>query len=904
MGAAFQVFLKNTFDIREGEVRQAIRMQLNIFLIISTLLIVKPTVTGQFLSEIGVEQLPLAFLLVAVFAVLVSWVYTRFLGQVPLNRMILSTLLVSVLLFVFFGVLLTFNLGGSWGLYAFYIWVSIFGVLSASQFWILANVVFNAREAKRLFGFIGAGAIAGGIFGGYLTTILAEVIGSDQLPFLAAGMLFFCVPITTVVWKKEVLPTQNRFQRRKKILRGEQPLQLIRRSQHLTYLAAIIGISVIVARLVDYQFNAVASEKIQDPDELTAFLGFWFSNFNLLSLIIQLLLTRRIVGMLGVGNSLNFLPGFILAGAVLVLFVPELWAIIFIKMSDSSLKQSVNKAAVELLALPIPSEVKNQTKTYIDVVVDSVATGIGGAILIFIANGLDLSTGFISIMIVLLVGCWLYFIRKVRSSYLTSFKLSVQHVHNDGEKEVTLEHQSVIDDLKIVLETGSESQVLFILNKLKAQPDERMATTIAGLLQQQHPRVIEEAIRNLYFLKNTDYTEEIQDFAKHPDLGVKVATFCYLLSRSEDLTLKDIDPALRGPEPGTRAAIRISLAEESRDNLVLKEKFQLEKRLKKAFEEIPSFTEEPLKSTQKKALLQALGLAKMPSLFPLIESFFNDENPTVVQAAILAAGETMHPHFIGPVLDFLRQERFTTKAQLALKKFGPEIVSSMSKYTQREDRSTEILRVIPAVVEQFGRQEAADLLFQLLQDPDFKVRLNALRSLNQLKINHPSLYFHTKELLPYLLKEAHLYQDTLSILYAQRRSRRPPPDQAPEMEPIARQELIDLLEVRLDSNLERIFRLLELKYPPEDVIFIFESLHSTQPDLRANALEYLDNLLDSSLKKVLIPIVETALLDTISEEVARQLNLKIPDEQECYRLLLQRGDEELRRAVQRLQADG
>ena len=142
--------LRNVFDIREGEYRRAVLMQLNIFLIISTLLIVKPTVNGLFLSNLGAENLPKAFVLVALFAGLVSLLYSKILSRMPLNTIIIRTMITSVIMLLVFGVLLRVNFLEDWVLYLFYIWVAIFAVLSASQFWILANVVFNSREAKRL----------------------------------------------------------------------------------------------------------------------------------------------------------------------------------------------------------------------------------------------------------------------------------------------------------------------------------------------------------------------------------------------------------------------------------------------------------------------------------------------------------------------------------------------------------------------------------------------------------------------------------------------------------------------------------------------------------------------------------------------------------------------------------
>ena len=180
--------------------------------------------------------------------------------------------------------------------------------------------------------------------------------------------------------------------------------------------------SVIVAKLVDYQFNAIASYHIYDPDELTAFFGFWFSTFNLISLVIQLFVTRKIVGVFGVGTSLFFLPAAIFLGAFLIILTPSIIAAILIKMSESSLKQSINKSAVELLALPIPLNIKNKAKTFIDVFIDSLATGIGGLILILLVNILELSVPFISAVIVLIIGVWLYFAIKVRKEYFKSFR--------------------------------------------------------------------------------------------------------------------------------------------------------------------------------------------------------------------------------------------------------------------------------------------------------------------------------------------------------------------------------------------------------------------------------------------------------------------------------------------------
>ncbi|MDX1476461.1 MAG: Npt1/Npt2 family nucleotide transporter [Saprospiraceae bacterium] len=893
--------IQRAFDIREGELSRALLMQLNIFLIISTLLVVKPTANGLFLSQLGVEALPVAFVLVALFAVFISTIYTRVLGRRGLDKIITYSFLASILVFTAFGLAFRFNITGDWVLYAFYVWVAVFGVLTASQFWILANVVFNAREAKRLFGFIGAGAIAGGIFGGYLTTLLAEPLGSENLLFVGAGLLVFCTLITRVLWRRSVLPVQSKYERRKKIARPEHPFALIRRSAHLKYLAAIIGIGVIAARLVDYQFNAIASREITDPDELTAFFGFWFSNFNVISLLLQLLLTRRIVGVLGVGTSLLFLPVAIFIGALCVLFAPVLWAGILIKMSDSSLKQSINKAGIELLALPVPLEVKKQTKTFIDVVVDSIATGIGGLILIFLVRGFDLSTPVISLIIMALVACWLYFVLRVRTSYLQTFRLNLERVAADDAEEPDLSHVSIVEDLRQVLEAGALERVLFVLRKLKTRPDERLAEPIHRLLQHPAPEVVEEAVRNLYFLRQHDYREDIRPLMHHPDPRVRVAATNYMLRFEEEDTHAFIKEQLSAPDHAIRLTALISLAEESRDNLLLKQRYELRRHLDNAYHAMRKIEDPQRLQAHKVALLKAMGYSKMADYFPVIESMMLDPEPEVARAAMRAAGETAHPHFLPVLLQALGDEAMHVQAEQALIGYGPAVISTLELYLNQPDAQQAVIRHFPDVVEHLPRQAAVDLLFTLLQHKHYEVRLNALRSLNTMRVRYGHLNFHIKEMLPYLRKEAGLYHDTLSILYVQRQAMAEgQPSVIDELIRKRREALIALLQVRLDACLERIFRLIGLKYPPDDVISIYENLSSQKPDVQANALEYLDNLLDQGLKKVLIPLVETALLDALSEDALRSLKLRIPDEEECYRLLLDREDKELSKAVQAL----
>ncbi len=113
----------------------------------------------------------------------------------------------------------------------------------------------------------------------------------------------------------------------------------------------------------------------------------------------------------------------------------------------------------------------------------------------------------------------------------------------------------------------------------------------------------------------------------------------------------------------------------------------------------------------------------------------------------------------------------------------------------------------------------------------------------------------------------------------------------------ARGSLLELLERRLDSGLERIFKLLGLQYPQRDVEIAYEGLLSEKHDARANAIDFLDNLLTGDLKRRLLPIIEESVLDVYSEEVQQKIMHRIPGEKECFELLLRGNDFKVKMAV-------
>ncbi|WP_419214017.1 Npt1/Npt2 family nucleotide transporter [Maribacter sp. X9] len=893
-------FIKKIFDVREGEFKVSLWMLAYIFLVIAVLLIIKPTVNALFLSELGIEQLPFAFLLVAITAVTTSHFYAKAVSRFSLKKVIEITIISSIIILIGLGILLSLNVVSGVVLYFFYIWVAIYAVLSASQFWVLANLVFSIREAKRLFGFIGSGAILGGIIGGYLTSILAPLIGNQNLMFVAALLLFFCIPLLRKIWHIRVRKN-GAFKKNKNHLNtSEQPLKLILQSKHLTYIACIVAVSVVVAKLVDYLFSDFASLAITDADELTAFFAFWFSTFNLLSLGIQLFFTHRIVGIWGVGFSLLLLPIGIFGGSILFLALPALSSVVVIKAMDGILKQSIHKSASELLTLPLPFDLKNKTKSFIDVVVDSLATGIAGCLLIFVVRGLDLSSFYIGILIILLVCLWLYFIYKVRIEYYKTFKTNLEILTDAPKKakKIASTQTSVVAGMRTVFKKGTEEQILFMLDKLMEINDKRFADDVELLLEHPSNKVKKSALQNLYFLNGQTMTAEVSELLKIDDRELTIATLSYILSFAHKDKSFVFDVYLEDPNERIALAALFCLARAAKNNYSLKQRYSVRERIANALAQIKNHEGN---KTYLQAIIKILGEANIPVFHTELNSFLKHPDAEIVKTTIEAIGTTNDLSLIQAIIPLLGQKEYRPSVLSAFKNYGPEVLPILRKNIQERLQPLPVIRYIPMAMQSFYSKEAVHQLLLVLTDKDLTVRLEVVRALSAIRSTHPQIIFNRYKVVSVIFDECKLYHETLSAMHTQiiisYRNRTKSRKEIGDAERDARSSLLELLERRLDAGLERIFKLLGLRYQQKDVAIAYEGLLSQKQEAQHNAIEFLDNLLTGELKRKLLPIIEDSALDVSSEEELQKIKHKIPSELECFKLLLHGNDLKIKLAV-------
>jgi hypothetical protein len=93
--------------------------------------------------------------------------------------------------------------------------------------------------------------------------------------------------------------------------------------------------------------------------------------------------------------------------------------------------------------------------------------------------------------------------------------------------------------------------------------------------------------------------------------------------------------------------------------------------------------------------------------------------------------------------------------------------------------------------------------------------------------------------------------------------------------------LAGALKESMQQELERIFRLLNLLHPHLDLHSAYVGLQSTNVSVHDNALEFLDNVLKSQLRDMLVPLLDSNITVAERAQLAQRLvrtNIESPEQ--------------------------
>jgi HEAT repeat protein len=253
-----------------------------------------------------------------------------------------------------------------------------------------------------------------------------------------------------------------------------------------------------------------------------------------------------------------------------------------------------------------------------------------------------------------------------------------------------------------------------------------------------------------------------------------------------------------------------------------------------------------------------------------------DPQREVKLAAINAASRLHSPELVPHLIEALADVRLADTAVTALVHYGAAIEPEMQRVLADAAFDRAVRSKIPIVLRRLGTPGSAEILIAHLAEPDAVVRAAVEVALASLHSDHRDLPVPQDKLRQAVLAEV---RDTYALFVLEQDLLIPRSDLL----------LPDTFQTRRLQMLNRALRLLEMLYPNQKIDRVYDALHSKHSSTRASALELLDNILDSHIKEVLLPMIEAPAARII--ELA-QRHFKIVRHSRSARLteLLNSGD--------------
>jgi len=848
--------VRRFLDVRPGEGLPVLLTFLYIAVVVASYLLAKPIRNGLFLRQYGPYALVYVYAAVPIALTLFVPLYTRAAAKIGSRILTVATLLffaANVLLFWYVFSFHRFELLSG----IFYVWVNCFGIIAPVQAWSFANSLFDTRQAKRLFGLIGAGASFGAITGGVLARFLVEPVGGTvNMLLVLAALILSAAAIVTFA---------NTRIRRKSVTRpGRRSLQPFRdtmrqiaASPYLRLMATLVFLVAIVTQWTAFQLSLVANERFGgNADELTRFFGTFNFALGAISFLLQLLVTGPALRRFGIAVTVLVLPISLGFGTTLVWLAPGLWSVLATNAFDQGFRFSMDKASYELLYLPIPPAQRVQLKNAIDIIVNRIADGCGALLLGLATQGFAMIPGLglglrgTAAVNLVFIAAWMAVAWRLRTEYVRTIHDSIHRHRLDTERAAsTTIERSAAEALRSKLAGPDPSEVRYALSLLEVQRTRSWLPALRALLAHPEPDIRRRALAILRATGDREIGDDAVRLLKDPDLGIRTEALLYLTREMHIDPLSQIQKLGDFEDFSIRAGMTAFLASPGpAQNL----------------EAARALLEAMARTTGKDGARERAEAARLIALVPdafldLLGVLIQDDDENVAREAIRSASAITREELVEPLLSALGRTELTDEAAGALARYGNVIVLEIQDRLRDASTLLDVRRELPGVLVRIGTAEAEQALIESLLQADVTLRHRVIASLNKLRLLHPEVKLDPAAINLLLAAEIAGHYRSYQVLG-------PLKARFKDDDPV-----LQAMHQAMEQELDRIFRLMALLLPHVGLHDAYVGLRSSDELVRANSLELLDNVLEPDLRQLLVPLLDSQVTTEERTALANRL---------------------------------
>jgi AAA family ATP:ADP antiporter len=398
--------LKRFVNVKDEEASAVVLSFVYFFTLMCGYAILKPLRDAMAIVG-GVKKVP--WLITAGFVVMLVAVplFSAMVSRWPRRRVIPFVYRFFLFNLLAFFVLMKWDEGNAWVARAFFVWVGVYNLFVVSVFWSFMADLFVSEQGRRLFGFIAAGGTAGMIAGPFLTAQLVGTLGPVNLMLLSVVLLEASAQCVRLLARRATVIQPRAAAAEAPVGGGVfAGLRLLATSPFLLMLGLQTILYTLTSTFLYFQQLRLVEATANGMAELTAIsarIELWV---QILTLVLQMGVTGRLMPRLGLAATLAVVPVFTSLGFLGLAALPTLGVLIGFKALRGSSHHAFERPGREVLFTSLDREAKYKSKNFIDTVVyrasDTASSWLNTGL-----EGLGLGMVGLSLTAVPVAGVWL-----------------------------------------------------------------------------------------------------------------------------------------------------------------------------------------------------------------------------------------------------------------------------------------------------------------------------------------------------------------------------------------------------------------------------------------------------------------------------------------------------------------
>jgi AAA family ATP:ADP antiporter len=354
----------------------------------------------------GVKALPWLFTATFVSLLVAQPLYGALVARLPRPRFIPTVYHFFAANLALFWLLLSLGVTTVVVARVFFVWVSVFNLFAVAVFWSFMADVFTSEQAKRLFGFIGAGGTAGALLGPAITIGLSVPLGPTNLLIVAVVFLELAVFCAGHLETSASATQGSRPEQRPIGGSAFAALPELFRSPYLLGVGAWVSLLSLGATILYFEQANIVSATVHGAGEQTRIFAGIDLAVGLLTLATQVLATGRLLKRFGTGAAAGALPAVYVVGFAALALAPTLAVVVVVQVAQRWMNFAIANPARQVFFTVMEREEKYKAKNLIDVVIYRGSDALYGWVFDTL-QALGLKLGAIALSVLPAMAAWL-----------------------------------------------------------------------------------------------------------------------------------------------------------------------------------------------------------------------------------------------------------------------------------------------------------------------------------------------------------------------------------------------------------------------------------------------------------------------------------------------------------------